>query len=143
MSTAHAAALANKTADGAAIVTAPGDWTAVHAPASATQATATKAAGTGTVRHVCTGIYAAFAQPTATPVAFTGNVVLRDGATGAGTVIWQQAIAVPATASESRAIDISGLSIIGSAATAMTLEFTAAGGTATFETITLTGHDIT
>ena len=138
MSTAHAAALANKTADGAAIVTAPGDWTAVHAPASAT-----KAAGTGTVRHVCTGIYAAFAQPTATPVAFTGNVVLRDGATGAGTVIWQQAIAVPATASESRAIDISGLSIIGSAATAMTLEFTAAGGTATFETITLTGHDIT
>lgn len=119
-----------------------GNWTAVHFPATATQATASKGAGATGVRHIATSITVSFAQPTASPVAFTGDVALRDGLTGAGTVLWRAAIACPATASEVRTITISGLAIVGSAATAMTLEFNAAGGTATQQSVTLTGYSV-
>lgn len=49
-----AATLAGTSAAGSTVVSAPGDWSVAHTPVAATVATITKAAGTGTTRHICT-----------------------------------------------------------------------------------------
>lgn len=135
---ASAAALAAALGTGVALVAPPGNWTAVHAPAAATQATISKAAGGAGVRHIATGITATIAcgATAQTPI----NVYLRDGATGAGAIIWAGAIAAPANGVG--VITLTGLSIVGTANTAMTLEFSAAGVAASVEAVTLTGYDV-
>lgn len=120
-----------------------GDWTQVHFPASNTVATTSKAAGGANVRHVCTGITAVLAGGTTAPAAAQVNVALRDGATGAGTIVWQAVITLPATAGAMNGISRSGLFIRGTANTAMTLEFSAAGGANTFESVSMEGISIT
>lgn len=120
-----------------------GDWTVVHFPASNTQATASKTAGGAGVRHVCTGITVVLAGGTTAPAAAQVNVALRDGASGAGTILWQAVITLPATAGAMNGISRSHLHISGSANTAMTLEFSAAGGANTFESVTIEGISIT
>jgi hypothetical protein len=120
-----------------------GDWTQVHFPASNTQATTSKSAGAAGVRHVCTGITVVLAGGTTAPAAAQLNVALRDGASGAGTILWQAVITLPAIAGAMNGIALSGLHIRGTAATAMTLEFSAAGGANTFESVSMTGVDIT
>lgn len=129
---------ATQSAAGAQVAVAPGNWSVSHTPAAATQASATKAAGSAGVRHVCTGMSFGFSQPAAVPVAFTGLVTLLDG----GSVLWQQAIAVPATASQSVQINVTGLNLVGTAATSMIARFEAAGGAATQETAVLMGYSI-
>ena len=120
-----------------------GDWTQVHFPAANTQATTSKAAGAAGVRHVCTGITAVLAGNTTAPAAAQVNVVLRDGASGAGTIKWQAVITLPAIAGAMNGITRSGLFIVGTAATAMTLEFSGAAGANTFESVSMEGVDIT
>lgn len=118
-------------------------WTAVHAPAANTQATASRAAGAAGVRHVCRGLTATLAAGAVAPAAIQVNVVLRDGASGAGTVLWAAAMALPATAGATAApLSVMDMWIVGTAATAMTLEFSAAGGANTVEAVTLVGTDI-
>ena len=123
------------------------DWVVSSAPAVNTVATTTQAAspapagGQGT-RHVCTSITAIFAAGTAAPTAAVGTVNLRDGASGAGTILASFSIGVEATAGRTTLLELTGLEIIGSPNTAMTLEFTAAGGLNTFESVTLTGHTL-
>jgi hypothetical protein len=68
-------------------------------------------------------------------------VRLRDGATGAGTIIWEQVVA--AVANGCALVEVDGLSLIGSENTAMTLEFEAGGVAASVESVTLTGYDLT
>lgn len=111
--------------------------TAVHFPAANTQATCNKAAGGAGVRNVCTGLTVVLAGGTTTPAAAQVNVVLRDGASGSGTIVWQAVIAIPATAGAMSGIALSGLCIIGTANTAMTLEFSGAAGANTFESVAL------
>jgi len=113
-------------------------WSRTNTPAANTQATASIAAGGGTVRHVATSITWCLATDTATAVGPIA-INLRDGATGAGTIIrsWYVNISL---AEESRCVDLSGLNMTGSANTAMTLEFAAAGGAATLETVSFTGY---
>lgn len=115
-------------------------WSIYHEPAANTQATITRAA-VGAVYHVCTGITATFA---ATGIATAASVYvrLRDGASGGGTILWTGAIAVTAVAGDSKAIALSGLWLKGSVNSAMTLEFSVAGGANTVETVTLTGQDV-
>jgi hypothetical protein len=122
---------------GRAMAIFPVTWTQVHTPAVNTQATTSKAAGAAGVRHVCNSISASlYSGSTAVTVpAAPVTVILRDGATGAGTILWQQGISVPTTAGGSQVINISGLNIIGTAATAMTLEFSGAGGAGSFESV--------
>jgi hypothetical protein len=132
-----AANLSAFSATGSELTTTPGNWTVLNTPAAATQATATKAAGAAGVRHVCNSISATFAAG-ATPGAAT-LVNLRDGASGAGTILWSQYLAAPT--GDVRVLTISGLNIVGSAATAMTLEFAAAGAATTLQAVTLTGYD--
>jgi hypothetical protein len=113
-------------------------WNQTSAPAANTQATTTKAAGGGTVRHVTTSVTWCFATDTAAGAGpFAIN--LRDGASGAGTVLRTWYANLPA-AENSTCFGLSGLNITGSANTAMTLEFAAAGGAATLETVGFSGY---
>lgn len=114
-----------------------GDWSVHSDPAAATQATITRAAGAAGVRHICTSISATFSAGATAGAAV--KVYLRDGITGAGAILWSGSLAVPIGGSQN--IVISDLSIVGLAATAMTLEFAAAGAAGTFQNVSLTGYD--
>ncbi|MEM0272918.1 MAG: hypothetical protein QW514_10295 [Thermoprotei archaeon] len=111
-------------------------WSITNTPATGTQATATKAAGGSTVRHVATSVTACVA---ANATAQTPILIhLRDGASGSGTILRTWAISAPATSSQ--CIDISGLNMTGSANTAMTIETASAPVTGAQATVTLTGY---
>jgi hypothetical protein len=122
-------------------VVSPLNWSITHTPAANTQATITQALATG-FRHVATSISFTFAADTGIVAAATVLVNLRDGATGAGTILWSQRVSVPATAGSCTTVSLGSLSIPGTASTAMTLEFAAAGGASTFESVALTGYDV-
>jgi len=112
--------------------------------ASGVQGTISKSAGAAGVRHVVDCI--SFAADAAAGVT-AANVLLnvRDGATGAGTVIWQYALSFPTAAAlgiqEVVPAHFCGLNIIGTAATAMTIEFSAAV-TGSIQSVNMTGYDV-
>ena len=115
-----------------------GNWSIQNDPAVNVQATIARAAGAAGVRHVCTSIFASFSAGATAGAAV--KVYLRDGLTGAGAILWSGSLAVAIGGTAN--IALSGLSIVGSAATAMTLEFAAAGGVTTFENVSLTGYTV-
>lgn len=123
---------------GIGAVALAGNWSIQSDPAVNTQATITRAAGGGGIRHICTSIHATLsAGATASGIV---KVYLRDGATGAGAILWSGSLKVPVESTAN--ISISGLSIVGSVNTAMTLEFSAAGGATTQENVSLTGYSV-
>lgn len=127
--------------DGVALVTSPGEWTVNSSPAAGSVASAVKAAGAAGVRHVCTAIHASLAVATAiTAATFTVN--LRDGASGAGTVLMSRRVRAVTADTNHLVFELSGLSIFGTEATAMTLEFTAAGEATTLQDCTLVGYSV-
>jgi len=111
-------------------------------PASNTQATVTQAAGTGGAINVADCISFSVTTGAVAPSATTVTINLRDGTSGNGTVLWAQDIVIPATALVNAVPPFSecGFRIPGSANTAMTLEFNAAGGANTFQTVALSGN---
>jgi hypothetical protein len=117
-------------------------WTAIHEPAANTQATISKAAAGAGVRNVCTGLTVTLAATSTAPAAVQLAVRLRDGATAVGTVIWAAVISVPATAGVSAGITRTNLWIPGTANTALTLEFSAAGGANTIQTVSMEGTTV-
>lgn len=117
-----------------------GRWSIVNAGGAAAQATATKAAGATGVRHVADCIVFGGAS-TAAPAAAALQVVIRDGASGAGTIIWTTYVGVNATAGASiPPFTQCGLNLAGTAATVMNVEFLS-GLANLFESVTLTGYD--
>lgn len=119
----------------------PYEWSVKHTPAANTVATISKAA-VATQRHVCTGFTASVASDgTVTPANLL--VTLRDGATGAGTILQAISLSLIATAGTSAVYGVSGLNIIGTLNTAMTIEFAAAGGANTYENVSMTGYSVT
>ena len=97
----------------------------VSAPAVSTQATVTQAAaGTG-VRNVCNGFSFGFSATTALGGITTVTVNLRDGTTGAGTILRSFQFTLAAAVVAPLVYGIAGLQLQGSLATAMTLEFAA------------------
>jgi hypothetical protein len=125
---------------GAALVAKPGSWAVPHTPAAATQATASRAAGAATIRHVCTGISYGFNAINVEAGTFLIN--LRDGASGAGTILQSWRVG-PFAAGASVRESISDLNIPGSLATAMTMEFAGAPAAGNFEFVDLHGYDAT
>jgi hypothetical protein len=120
---------------GVAYSTPLSTWSVTNS-ANAGTPSASKATGGGTVRHVATGISICVgAAGTAQPVV---QVNLRDGATGAGTIIRSWQLAAPAN--DNACSDLSGLNMTGSANTAMTIEFAAATAAATQASVNLTGY---
>lgn len=112
------------------------NWSITHLPATATKATISKAAGGTTVRHVCTAFIIGFCAVGTAQTLITASV--RDGATGAGTVLWSAPIVAPINGCVN--ITQSGLNLVGTANTAMTIEFSAAGVTSSQETVSLQGY---
>lgn len=135
---ASAANLAVQSGIGAALVAPPGQWSVQHAPAVSLKATISKVAGGAGVRNVCTGFGFGFSAGTAVAAA-TVVVNLRDGATGAGTILRSWQFSLPATTIAPFAVEATGYEIPGSANTAMTLEFTALL-TNLLQFVNLSGH---
>lgn len=115
---------------------AASDWTVVNTPVAATAAVATKASAGTNGRRVCTGIHISIVATAAQP---NIRFVLRDGATGAGTILASWSLA--AAAGTSDRVFLGGLNIAGSLATAMTLESTTAPAATNFADATIVGRD--
>lgn len=137
----NAAAIAAGVSTKSLLVVPCGNWYVTHAPAAATQATASKAAGAAGVRHVCTGFTVTIAGGAAAPTAALVTVNLRDGATGAGTIISTLTLAVEAVAGKAVVHHVGPLNVFGTAATAMTVETSAATGANVSASVTLYGYD--
>lgn len=120
---------------------APTDWTESHVPNAGLIATCTHA-GVAGARHIVTGIYAQL-EFTAIPPATT-TLVLRDGASGIGAILWQLRLSNAASpAGSSRTIAIPGLHIpSGANGSAMTLEFTLFSGATNFQSVSMTGYSV-
>ncbi len=128
------------------LVEKPGRWSANNSgtAASGVQGTISRSAGAAGVRHVVDCIsYSADSAAAVTAANVLLNV--RDGATGAGTIIYQLALSFPTAAGlgiqEIAPQPICGLNIPGTAATAMTIEFSAAV-TGSIQSVNMTGYDV-
>ena len=120
---------------------APGWFFVIHNPAVNTQATASQAAAGAGLRNIVDCISATYVADTTAPAATTVTLNVRDGATGAGTIIWTADLSLPAVASEDASpVQLCGLGIPGTANTAMTIEFAAAGGANTFQAVSMKGR---
>lgn len=115
--------------------TSPGEWAVNSEPAVTTQATASRAAGGAGVRHVCRSLHFSLAAVVAQGIVYAR---VRDGASGAGTILWSQAVVLPAAGNAQ--IVLSGLNIVGSANTAMTFEWSAAPAATNFQTAGGSGY---
>jgi hypothetical protein len=124
------------TTTGVAYSTQLSTWVVTNTQSGAVQATVSKAAGGTTVRHVATDVTICRGD---TAVAAPVLVHLRNGASGVGTILRSWVIGI-STANESKCENVTGLNITGSANTAMTLEFAAAGSATSISTVTLAGY---
>lgn len=136
-----AANLTQSVQAGSLVVEKGARWQVVAQPAVSTQASASKAAGGAGVRHVADCI--SFSAGSTTAPALTQLLVnLRDGATGAGTILLTKVIVISAaTGQNTPPFQACGLNAVGSAATAMTLEWSA-GLTNLFQEATISGFDV-
>ncbi len=117
-------------------------WGVTHAPAANTQAVASKGAGGAGVRHIFTGGSVTFANGAAAPTAALVVVNLRDGATGAGSILHTWTLAIEAVAGKVVHIPLVApeKGIPGTANTAMTLETSASPGANVSASVNLFGH---
>jgi hypothetical protein len=117
-------------------------WDVQHVPAVNTQATITQASAGAGKRNVCTGFTVTICGGTTDPAAWQGSVAIIDGASGGGTYLWRSNISIPAVAGAMTSIVRSNIWIVGSQATAMTIEFSGAGGALTYESVTMEGTTV-
>lgn len=114
-------------------------WAVTANPSANTAASATHAAVSGKA-HICNTIHCTLSSNGSLAAAINVSMVVRDGASGSGTVLWSSSLSLPNTAGTASApISMSGLAINGTPGNAMTIEFTAAAGAGTFETVAATG----
>jgi hypothetical protein len=137
---ASAANLAAQSGLGAALTALPGQWVASSNPGAGTAASASRAAGGAGVRHVCTGGIIVLSATTALAGITTVTFNFRDGASGAGTILFTVQVTLPAAVVPAFSIPLPPLNLVGSANTAMTLEGSAAVGNL-MESATLFGYD--
>jgi len=120
-------------------------WYINNLPAAAAVATASKAAGAAGVRHVMLGACISIAAAAAAQPAIAVNI--RDGATGAGTILFSIGVGCIINTCYTLVLPFSawGYPLFGTAATAMTIEF-AVGGTIVAgaqATVSAWGYDAT
>lgn len=113
----------------------PVDWSVNNNPAASAQASASKAAAPF-LRHVCTSISATLSAVVAQTLI---SLNLRDGATGAGAILWSKQVVLPAGGVWE--VNLTGLAIPGSANTPMTLEFSGVPVATNVESVAMTGYD--
>lgn len=141
LNTNSAATAAANSGNGSMVTSGQGTWAVNHVPATATQATISKAAVAAT-RHVCTAISWSLCVDGTNAQAVIRKIYLRDGATGAGTILMAWAVNIAVATGNPVTFSISDLNIVGSVNTAMTLEFDAAGVTGSQQTVNLVGYDL-
>lgn len=117
-------------------------WSIHNTGAAATAATASKAAGAAGVKHVALRAILSLATIAATAqTPLTCN--LRDGATGAGTVLASWTVAALGTTFALVDTGVGGaLNLVGTDATAMTIEFAANNVANSVSDVTLIGYDL-
>lgn len=136
---ASATSLTTSPTPPAALVAPPGNWSVSSNAGLGVASSASKAAGAAGVRHILTG-YTLTISSQAAPAAGTVTINIRDGASGAGTVLEAITVQIPAALYAPVVIARSGLSLPGSAATAMTVEQSAAYA-AVAASISFEGYD--
>lgn len=125
---------------GANLVEKGSRWMVISNPAAGSQATAS-IASEASVRHVVDCIAFSAASTTA-PVLTALTVNVRDGATGAGTIIWTNQVVIPAATGQNVApFNFCGLNLVGTTATAMTLEFSASLANL-IESVSISGFNV-
>jgi len=113
------------------------DTSAFSTPGAAAQASASLAATGATQRWICTSISATLAAG-ATAQAAQIFLNLRNGASGAGAIIWSKSVILPVNGLWE--VDLTDLSIPGAYGAAMTLEFSGGGAAGTFESVAVTAY---
>lgn len=115
-------------------------WYVHHVPAANTQATITQSAAGVGVKNACLGFTVTLASSSTTaPAAIQLTVALIDGASGGTTYLWRSVLALPAVAGAVVSIVQGNAYYVGSANTALTLEFSAAGGANTIQSVSMRG----
>lgn len=116
----------------------PSNWSVTHSPAANTVASITQAAPAAGFKNVVTGFSITLATDGTAPTPIQLTAVIRDGATGAGTIKKNFIFGVPAVAGASAGVARTCY-IDMTAATVTTIEFTAAGGAHVFECVEMEG----
>jgi hypothetical protein len=96
------------------------------------------AAGVG-VKNVCMGLTAVVYCGAVAGTAAIVQVFVRDGASGAGTILWAANLVVPSAANQVSQVIVTGLWLVGSPNTALTVEFNGAPGANASEIVTAFG----
>lgn len=130
-----AANLSAQLSVGAEMTTLVGQWS-INAQATAGTPSVSRSAVAST-RHVCTSVSVTIAAGATAQTPIIIN--LRDGATGAGTILRTWALSAPVNGSA--VLVESGLNIPGSVNTAMTIEFASASAAAVVASVNLAGYD--
>ena len=129
--------------NGVQIAIEPGAWSVTSAPASGSQGSASIAAESG-VRHILDCVSWSGASSGAVTAA-TGTLVIRDGASGAGTILQTFAIAhVTAAGAGVQTVPVTSvcnLNLVSTTNTAMTAEFSA-GVTGEAQTVNISGWNV-
>lgn len=116
------------------------EWSVTNAPAIGNRAQA----GVGFVsngKHVCTSVSATFCVAAA-DIATGGLLHLRDGVSGGGTILRSWRLVVMDAAGGVLQVDIAGFHICGSLNTDMTIEFAAAPGVSSFQSVGMSGYTV-
>lgn len=116
----------------------PGDLTALHVPTVGVVATITGAAGVGGQKNVVTGFCFNVASANLITAATIGAAII-DGVTGGTGYLFRTVLTLTSTGLSGGPFSMSGLSLVGSANTAVTIEFSGAVAGA-FETVNLFYH---
>lgn len=139
---ASASVLVTKSGLGVGLVTGPGNFTVATSASMSQIAVASISAFAG-IRHICTGFAFSVASGSAAPTipSTPVRVVVRDGGTGAGTILHDLSVSMTAVAGQMVGpFSFTGLNLVGSISTAMTVEFTAAI-TSAWQSVNLIGFD--
>lgn len=127
----------------AAIVIPKSGWSVTDAPLVNTAASCTKALH-ATKCNVCTGFTASLVgnDDTAPTAGKKVKVSVYDGTVVANVKLYSVIMNLPKVAGDCRIVSVSGLWIVGTVGTEMTLAFDSAGGANTFESVAMTGVQI-
>jgi len=112
-------------------------WQITNRPAGAAQATASVAAPTNAATTGTQTRLRCISASLSGTSAGAGELVVRDGASGSGTVIWSKDLNSAANGLAS--IDLCGLDLRATPGNALTVEFTAGGGASTQENVNAQG----
>lgn len=114
-------------------------WTQFHEPSADTQATCTQASPGANLKNVVTGISATLAGGSAAPAAVQLYVRLVEDIAGTPATIYSASIALPATAGAFSSLVLTNLWIPVTSNKSITLRFSAAGGSNTYQAVSMQG----